>query len=124
MTWRSTQLATTVPVKFVSNFCDSYFRFIEHLRDFCDVFTIALGSKGSNTPEHVSLHSSLRTPEDRTLAIGNVIKSLGDMIPGIRNEVLRIATYIFFRKIATSVVQLFYEMCNLLFPFLSLILSC
>jgi hypothetical protein len=36
--------------------------------------------------ENVSLQSSLRTPEDRTHAIGEVIKSLGEMIPGIRNE--------------------------------------
>lgn len=36
--------------------------------------------------EYVTLHSSLRTPEDRTNAIENVIKSLGELIPGIRNE--------------------------------------
>ncbi|WVZ64528.1 hypothetical protein U9M48_014029 [Paspalum notatum var. saurae] len=60
--------------------------FVEHLRDFHDVFTIVSGNNGSNTVENVSLHSSLRTPEDRTHAIGDVIKSLGEMIPGIRNE--------------------------------------
>ncbi|KAG0543302.1 hypothetical protein BDA96_02G178200 [Sorghum bicolor] len=61
-------------------------RFIEHIRDFHDVFTIVLGNNGSNSVEHVSLHSSLRTPEDRTHAIGSVVKMLGEMIPGIRNE--------------------------------------
>lgn len=39
--------------------------------------------------EIVSLHSSLRTAEDRTEALGEVVKSLGEkLIPGIRNEVL------------------------------------
>ncbi|CAL5088896.1 unnamed protein product [Urochloa decumbens] len=60
--------------------------FAEHLRDFHDVFTIISGNNGSNTVENVSLQSSLRTPEDRTHAIGEVIKSLVEMIPGIRNE--------------------------------------
>uniref|UniRef100_A0A0E0LZS3 Nudix hydrolase domain-containing protein n=1 Tax=Oryza punctata TaxID=4537 RepID=A0A0E0LZS3_ORYPU len=60
--------------------------FVEHLRDFHDVFTIASGSNGSNNVEHVTLHSSLRTPDERTNAVGSVIKSLGDLIPGIRNE--------------------------------------
>ncbi|KAJ1289271.1 hypothetical protein BS78_02G151400 [Paspalum vaginatum] len=60
--------------------------FVEHLRDFHDAFTIVSGNNDSNTVENVSLHSSLRTPEDRTRAIGDVIKSLGEMIPGIRNE--------------------------------------
>ncbi|ONM54218.1 Nudix hydrolase 20, chloroplastic [Zea mays] len=60
--------------------------FIEHIRDFHDVFTIVMDDNGSNTVEHVSLQSSLRTPEDRTHAIGSVIKSLGELIPGIRNE--------------------------------------
>ncbi|KAG2642747.1 hypothetical protein PVAP13_2KG196800 [Panicum virgatum] len=60
--------------------------FVEHLRDFHDVFSIVSGNNGSNTVENVSLRSSLRTPEDRTHAIGDVIKNLGEMIPGIRNE--------------------------------------
>ncbi|KAF0913476.1 hypothetical protein E2562_022368 [Oryza meyeriana var. granulata] len=66
--------------------------FVEHLRDFHDVFTIASGSNGSNTVEHVTLHSSLRTPDERTNAVGNVIKSLGDLIPGIRNELYPITS--------------------------------
>ncbi|RCV11323.1 hypothetical protein SETIT_2G176300v2 [Setaria italica] len=60
--------------------------FVEHLRDFHDVFTIVSGNNGSNTLENVSLRSSLRTPEERTNAIGDVIKNLGELIPGIRNE--------------------------------------
>ncbi|OEL21826.1 Nudix hydrolase 20, chloroplastic [Dichanthelium oligosanthes] len=60
--------------------------FIEHLRDFHDIFTIVSGNSGNSTVEHVSFHSLLRTPEDRTHAIGSVIKSLGEIIPGIRNE--------------------------------------
>ncbi|KAJ6834334.1 nudix hydrolase 20, chloroplastic-like [Iris pallida] len=32
------------------------------------------------------LHSSLRTPEERTEVVGDVIKNLGELIPGIRNE--------------------------------------
>jgi hypothetical protein len=54
--------------------------------------------------ENVSLQSSLRTPEDRTHAIGEVIKSLGEMIPGIRNEVLRMDSWI---------IELFCEMIQL-----------
>ncbi|VAI31604.1 nudix hydrolase 20, chloroplastic-like [Triticum dicoccoides] len=60
--------------------------FTEHLRDFPDVFTIVSGNNGKNSVEHVTLHSSLRTPKDRTIAIGDVIKGLGELIPGIRNE--------------------------------------
>ncbi|KAL6655764.1 hypothetical protein ACP70R_006590 [Stipagrostis hirtigluma subsp. patula] len=60
--------------------------FTEHLREFHDVFTIISVDNDSKALEHVTLHSSLRTPEDRTYAIGNVIKSLGEIIPGIRNE--------------------------------------
>ncbi|EEE69452.1 nudix hydrolase 20, chloroplastic [Oryza sativa Japonica Group] len=66
--------------------------FVEHLRDFRDVFTIASGSNGSNNVEHVTLHSSLRTPDERTNAVGSVIRSLGDLIPGIRNELYPITS--------------------------------
>lgn len=69
------------------------FSFVEHLRDFHDVFTIASGSNGNNNVEHVTLHSSLRTPDERTNAVGSVIRSLGDLIPGIRNEVLSTIQY-------------------------------
>lgn len=38
--------------------------------------------------DQVTLHSSLKTPEERTRGVGEVIKSLGELIPGVRNEVL------------------------------------
>lgn len=37
----------------------------------------------------LTLHESLKTPEDRTRAVGDVVKCLGEeVIPGTRNEVL------------------------------------
>ncbi|KAL5572706.1 hypothetical protein UlMin_022303 [Ulmus minor] len=56
--------------------------FAGHLRKFQDVFTFPL----DNPSNGVTLHKSLRTPDDRTTAVGEVIKSLGELIPGIRNE--------------------------------------
>ncbi|XP_004288683.1 PREDICTED: nudix hydrolase 20, chloroplastic-like [Fragaria vesca subsp. vesca] len=54
-------------------------RFAENLRSYRDVFTFL--------PGKVTLHSSLSSAEDRTRAVGDVIKSLGEeSIPGIRNE--------------------------------------
>ena len=56
-------------------------RFAEILRSYRDVFTFL--------PGRVTLHDSLSTAEDRTRAVGDVVKSLGEeLIPGIRNEVL------------------------------------
>ncbi|KAL5201262.1 hypothetical protein ABZP36_035616 [Zizania latifolia] len=66
--------------------------FIEYLRDFHDVFMVVSGNNGSNTVERVTLHSSLRTPDERTNAVGNVIKNLGELIPGIRNELFPITS--------------------------------
>ncbi|XP_024318998.1 nudix hydrolase 20, chloroplastic isoform X2 [Brachypodium distachyon] len=57
-----------------------------HKGDFNDVFSIVSGNNCNSSLEHVTLHSSLKTQEDRTIAIGNVIKGLGELIPGIRNE--------------------------------------
>ncbi len=46
-------------------------------------------SYGGHIGGHVTLHPMLRTPENRTSAVGDVIKCLGEeLIPGIRNEVL------------------------------------
>lgn len=46
-------------------------------------------SYGGRIGGHVTLHPMLRTPEDRTNAVGDVVKCLGEeLIPGIRNEVL------------------------------------
>lgn len=56
------------------------FSFVNHIKGFEDVF-VCPGN-------FVTLHPSLATPEDRTRAVGNVIKSLGELIPGTRNEVL------------------------------------
>ncbi|PON44426.1 Dihydroneopterin triphosphate diphosphatase [Trema orientale] len=59
--------------------------FAEHLRKFQYVFEFLPdnGSRGAR----VTLNSSLKTPEDRTRAVGEVVKSLGEqLIPGIRNE--------------------------------------
>ncbi|XP_072992589.1 nudix hydrolase 20, chloroplastic-like isoform X2 [Typha latifolia] len=60
--------------------------FLEHLREFQDVFTVVLNNEVSSVGDYVTLHSSLITPEDRTQAVGIVIKCLGELIPGIRNE--------------------------------------
>ncbi|OAY85155.1 Nudix hydrolase 20, chloroplastic [Ananas comosus] len=60
--------------------------FVEHLRKFNDVITVSLGNNGRNFGEHITLHPSLRAPDDRTIAVGNIIKCLGELIPGIRNE--------------------------------------
>ncbi|KAL5718176.1 hypothetical protein ACHQM5_011111 [Ranunculus cassubicifolius] len=58
-------------------------KFAENLRKFKDVFTFGEGDIGVN----IMLHSSLESPDDRTDAVGYVIKSLGEgLIPGIRNE--------------------------------------
>ena len=46
-------------------------------------------SYGGHIGSHVTLHPMLRTPDDRTNAVGDVVKFLGEeLIPGIRNEVL------------------------------------
>ncbi|GMN50476.1 hypothetical protein TIFTF001_019628 [Ficus carica] len=63
-------------------------RFAENLRKFHNVFTFEpKNSNGGFESGVVTLHSSLGTPEDRTKAVGEVVKSLGEeLIPGIRNE--------------------------------------
>lgn len=44
---------------------------------------------------HISLHPELKSPEDRTSAVADVINSLGEeLIPGIRNEVLLMAKHL------------------------------
>ncbi|XP_008792972.1 nudix hydrolase 20, chloroplastic-like isoform X2 [Phoenix dactylifera] len=60
--------------------------FIEHLRKFQDVFTIVSGNNGCYIGDRVTLHSSLKKPEDKTRAVGDAITCLGKLIPGIRNE--------------------------------------
>lgn len=67
-----------------------FFRFADQLRSFKDVFTFPKDKLyGSPFDEYVSLNPMLKTPEQRTRAVGNVVKCLGEeWIPGIRNEVL------------------------------------
>ncbi|KAF9624947.1 hypothetical protein IFM89_016195 [Coptis chinensis] len=61
--------------------------FADNLREFKDVFVFGEDSLfGSNV---VTLNQLLETPDDRTEAVGYVVKCLGEgLIPGIRNEVL------------------------------------
>ncbi|KAL7239828.1 hypothetical protein ACSBR2_005658 [Camellia fascicularis] len=59
-------------------------RFADHLRRFQDVFIFPLNNYFTN---HVTLHPMLRTPEERTRVVADVVKCLGEeFIPGIRNE--------------------------------------
>lgn len=65
-------------------------RFTDYLRDFHDIFTFSQnGSCLDRVGGHVTLNSMFEKPEDRTRAVADVIKILGDkgIIPGIRNEV-------------------------------------
>ncbi|CAL5400332.1 unnamed protein product [Camellia sinensis] len=58
--------------------------FADHLRRFQDVFIFPQNNSFTN---HVTLHPILRTPEERTRAVADVVKCLGEeFIPGIRNE--------------------------------------
>ncbi|KAK4479173.1 hypothetical protein RD792_014684 [Penstemon davidsonii] len=58
--------------------------FSEHLRRYEHVFTFPVDTSFGR---HVALHPSLNSPEYRTEAVGDVIKSLSEKhIPGIRNE--------------------------------------
>lgn len=62
--------------------------FAAHLRRFHDVFLFprdVLHDGQFNW--HITLHPSLKSPENRTSAVANVINCLGEeLIPGIRNE--------------------------------------
>ncbi|KAK9269088.1 hypothetical protein L1049_000856 [Liquidambar formosana] len=62
--------------------------FVNHLRRFQDVFIFPQdNSNGSRFIGYVTLHPMLKTPEDRTIAVGDVVRCLGEeLIPGIRNE--------------------------------------
>lgn len=67
------------------------YRFAHYLRRFEDTFIFPEGtSYGLNFGYHLALHNRLGTYEDRTRAVGDAIKCLGEeLIPGIRNEVFR-----------------------------------
>ncbi|XP_002871886.2 nudix hydrolase 20, chloroplastic isoform X2 [Arabidopsis lyrata subsp. lyrata] len=63
--------------------------FTEYLREFHDIFTFSQnGSYHDRVDGFVTLNLMLEKPEDRTRAVADVIKVLGDkgIIPGIRNE--------------------------------------
>ncbi|KZV29594.1 nudix hydrolase 20, chloroplastic-like [Dorcoceras hygrometricum] len=63
-------------------------RFACYLRRFEDTFIFPEDtSYGGNFGYHLALHTRLNTYEDRTVAVANAIKCLGEEhIPGIRNE--------------------------------------
>ncbi|KAF8096526.1 hypothetical protein N665_0307s0053 [Sinapis alba] len=60
--------------------------FTEYLREFHDIFTFS--KNGCVGGDYVTLDLMFEKPEDRTRAVADVIKILGDkgIIPGIRNE--------------------------------------
>ncbi|XP_028181910.1 nudix hydrolase 20, chloroplastic-like isoform X2 [Glycine soja] len=64
------------------------FRFVEHLRDFGDVFVFPIDkNNGGPYGDFVSLHPTLKTADERTSAVGYVVERLGEeQIPGIRDE--------------------------------------
>uniref|UniRef100_A0A2P2JK23 Nudix hydrolase 20ic-like isoform X2 n=1 Tax=Rhizophora mucronata TaxID=61149 RepID=A0A2P2JK23_RHIMU len=66
-------------------------RFIEHLRRFKDVF-VFLGSDsyGGRFGYYVTLDEMLKAPEDRTRAVGEVIKCLGEenLIPAVPCDII------------------------------------
>ncbi|CAI0625933.1 unnamed protein product [Linum tenue] len=66
-------------------------RFVEHLKRFEEVFVIKdSSSHGARFGYCVTLHDKLGTPEERTAAVGEVIKCLveeqEELIPGIQGE--------------------------------------
>ncbi|XP_057494263.1 nudix hydrolase 20, chloroplastic-like [Actinidia eriantha] len=62
--------------------------FAEYLRRFLDVFIFFQNnSYGNHADNCVTLHPNLATPEERTRAVADVVKCLGEeLIPDIRNE--------------------------------------
>ncbi|XP_021741573.1 nudix hydrolase 20, chloroplastic-like [Chenopodium quinoa] len=62
--------------------------FAAHLRRFQDVFSFPRDVlHNGHFDWHITLNPELKSPEDRTSAVANVINCLGEeLIPGIRNE--------------------------------------
>ncbi|XP_008463363.1 nudix hydrolase 20, chloroplastic-like isoform X2 [Cucumis melo] len=61
--------------------------FAKHLQQYPNVFTFSQDDS-VKVGACLTLHESLKTPEDRTRAVGDVVKCLGEeVIPGTRNEV-------------------------------------
>lgn len=63
--------------------------FAGHLQKFCDVFVFHQNNSHSHhAGNHLTLHPMLTTPVERTTAVADVVRCLGEeLIPGIRNEV-------------------------------------
>ncbi|XP_022961341.1 LOW QUALITY PROTEIN: nudix hydrolase 20, chloroplastic-like [Cucurbita moschata] len=60
--------------------------FAKHLKQYPNVFIFPRDDCGQ-LGAYLTLHESLKTPEDRTHAVGDVVKCLGEeVIPGTRNE--------------------------------------
>ncbi|XP_047327468.1 nudix hydrolase 20, chloroplastic-like [Impatiens glandulifera] len=68
--------------------------FADHLRRFQDVFTFFNDKYfGSPLDAGMTLNEKLKSPEERTKAVGDVVKILGEkLIPGIRNELYPVAS--------------------------------
>ncbi|RWR84737.1 nudix hydrolase 20, chloroplastic isoform X3 [Cinnamomum micranthum f. kanehirae] len=61
---------------------------MDHLRKFHDVFTFPQNNNNDGHSDgSITLHPSLQSPDNRTAAVGDVIKVLGEeLVPRIRNE--------------------------------------
>ncbi|XP_015160571.1 nudix hydrolase 20, chloroplastic-like isoform X2 [Solanum tuberosum] len=67
--------------------------FADFLKPFQNVFIFPQDNTyGSHFGCYCTLHPNLSTPNDRTKAVANVVKSLGELIPGIRNELFPVAS--------------------------------
>ncbi|KAF3657774.1 Nudix hydrolase 24, chloroplastic [Capsicum annuum] len=67
--------------------------FADFLKPFDNVFIFPQDNTfGSHLGCHCTLHPNLSTPNDRTKAVANVIMSLGELIPGIRNELYPVSS--------------------------------
>ena len=80
--------------------------FDDHLKRFSNVFIFTQDNS------HIMLHPVLRTPNERTRAVGDVVKCLGEeLIPGIRKEVLlQITKMIYWFSSFLQWVDLCYQM--------------
>ncbi|XP_008463362.1 nudix hydrolase 20, chloroplastic-like isoform X1 [Cucumis melo] len=66
--------------------------FAKHLQQYPNVFTFSQDDS-VKVGACLTLHESLKTPEDRTRAVGDVVKCLGEeVIPGTRNELFPVTS--------------------------------
>ncbi|KAF3336549.1 nudix hydrolase 20 [Carex littledalei] len=86
----SKSMPSSVPVKTSSTGTSSNLclpTFTKHLSKHNDVFHIVKDKNGEGKiGEHLRFNPSLKSYEARTEAVAHVIKCLGNLIPGIRNE--------------------------------------